>query len=56
MTSLSKIAFAAILGLAQGQAVEDKFRELSAKTDGRQLKGLFDEGDAYYLGKCVVKD
>merc|ERR1712026_648429 len=49
--SLSKIAFAAILGLAQAQAVEDKFRELSAKTDGRQLKGLFDEGDAYYLVK-----
>merc|ERR1712156_1109528 len=56
MNSLSKIAFAAILGLAQAQAVEDKFRELSSHTAGRNLKGLFDKGDAYYLGKCVVKN
>lgn len=57
MNSLSKIAFAAILGLVQGQAVEDKFRELSAHDEGRDLKGVFDkDSDAWYLGSCVVKD
>merc|ERR1712109_178760 len=29
---------------------------LSSHTAGRNLKGLFDKGDAWYLGKCVVKD